>query len=677
MKKIAHKIWDNITPQARLYLVYLTFVMILSVLLRIIFNIWNYKNLISIPFEVVATAFYLGTKFDLRISQVFALPLFLLLFIPKINPLKFKLIEYFFLALMNILFIIFVITYVNDFGFYSYLGARLNASVLKFFETPMISLNMVWESYPVVWICLAMFMIFYAHHRFVKMLINKRNNDVRKFSLKNRLLVNLAFFFLFAISAYGKLSWFPLRWSEAYFSPEPMASKLAVNPIHHFIDTYKYRDKKDYDLAETKKYYDVTADYLGVKEKNTESLNFVREVFGNVTPLKKYNVVMVMMESLSMNKTSLSGNPLDPTPYLKELASESIYFSNHFTPTVATARGVFASIISGPDMTPGSGSSSRNPFIVNQHSVINSFVAHEKYYFLGGSANWGNIRGLFTNNINKIKVFEEGSYSSPRADVWGISDIDLFVEANAVLKNSKKPFFAFIQTASFHRPFTIPENNYGFVKKHVEKTELDKYGFDSLEEYNSMRFMDHSLKHFIKIAKQSGYYDNTLFVIYGDHGIPTQKSIHMSEGHIKHGLTDYHVPLLFHAPKVLAPKVEIKIASQVDIVPTIASFMGIPYKIQTLGRNLFDEDYDNKRFAFVYAWYANPLKFGLLSDEYYYINNAGKGAMYKYKDADYFTDQAEANPEMYKKMQETAQGILESSRYIMYFNTIGQDKKSL
>ena len=77
---------------------------------------------------------------------------------------------------------------------------------------------------------------------------------------------------------------------------------------------------------------------------------------------------------------------------------------------------------------------SRNPYIVDQHSIINSFKNHQKYYFLGGSASWGNIRGVFSHNIEGLKIFEEGDYDYPKVDVWGISDYDLFQSANDYLK---------------------------------------------------------------------------------------------------------------------------------------------------------------------------------------------------------------------------------------------------
>ena len=122
--------------------------------------------------------------------------------------------------------------------------------------------------------------------------------------------------------------------------------------------------------------------------------------------------------------------------------------------------------------------SSRNPLVVRQHTIINAFKGYDKYYFLGGSANWGEIRGLLLHNIPGLHVFEEGSYSSPRVDVWGISDLNLFEEANKVLRKKKgKPFFAIIQTSGNHKPYTIPDDNRGFKVLAADEDEVVKYGF--------------------------------------------------------------------------------------------------------------------------------------------------------------------------------------------------------
>jgi phosphoglycerol transferase MdoB-like AlkP superfamily enzyme len=645
-----------------------------SIFFRLAFYAWNISTLIETPLSIILRSFYLGLKFDLRVAQIFTVPFLVLCFVPFLRPLKNRRIQLITLGHSHALFLFYIVVYFADFGFYAYLGDRLNASVFNFFDTLDISLDMVWESYPVIRLSILIIFFLYLHNKFLLTIFSHYTHDHEPQKLKTRSLVNVLLFLFFMFSIYGKLSRYPLRWSEAYFSPNPMGSKLAINPLHHLFDTAKYRNKKDYEKERVKAAYPAVAEYLGVSDKNPESLNLLRTYGEKPSSFKGYNVVIIMLESLSYNKTTLSNNPLDPTPFLQDLSKSSVFFNQHFTPTVATARGVFASLISSPDMTPGKGSSSRNPFIVNQHSLVNYFKDYERFYFLGGSANWGNIRGIFSNNIEDIQIFEEGSYSAPVIDVWGISDIDLFLEADSVFQKTNKPFFAFVQTSGFHRPYTIPEDNHGFQLKQASQTELEKYGFTSLEEYNAMRLQDHSLQVFFKQAKKSKYFNKTLFVIYGDHGVSTKLSDHMPTGYVKNDLTSYHVPLLFYAPSILTAKLDTRVVSQVDIMPTVASLLGVPYKIKTIGRDLFDRKYDQARYAFFYSWFADPPKYGLISDDFVFIQHANQSALYRYKDQNHQEDLSQKEPAMFKKMQELTQGIYETSRYMMHYNQRIQEK---
>ena len=213
----------------------------------------------------------------------------------------------------------------------------------------------------------------------------------------------------------------------------------------------------------------------------------------------------------------MSGNPLNSTPYFNKLTSEGIFFDRCFSATFGTARGVFAIITGIPDVQL-SKFSTRNPEAINQHTIINSFEDYSKFYFLGGSSNFNNFEGLI-KNIDGVKIYQDGSYKSPQLNVWGISDKNLFLEANDELKKQTKPFFAIIQTADNHRPFSIPEEDKDFEKRVFPPDTLKKYGFESLQEFQSFCYTDYCFKKFIEAAKQQPYFNNTIFVFIGDHGV--------------------------------------------------------------------------------------------------------------------------------------------------------------
>ena len=67
----------------------------------------------------------------------------------------------------------------------------------------------------------------------------------------------------------------------------------------------------------------------------------------------------------------------------------------------------------------------------------------------------------------------------------------------------KKPFFAIIQTADNHRPFSIPEEDTDFERKFVNEDTLKKYGFESLQEFQSFCYTDYCFKKLIEEAKKA------------------------------------------------------------------------------------------------------------------------------------------------------------------------------
>jgi len=97
-----------------------------------------------------------------------------------------------------------------------------------------------------------------------------------------------------------------------------------------------------------------------------------------------------------------------------------------------------------------------------------------------------------------LHIYEEGDYNAPREDVWGVSDIALFEKAHQALSNQKKPFFAFIQTAGNHRPFTIPKDKRGFELAAVDGKALTWTGDVSQAEPVG-RLVDQVMKTFGRI----------------------------------------------------------------------------------------------------------------------------------------------------------------------------------
>ena len=277
---------------------------------------------------------------------------------------------------------------------------------------------------------------------------------------------------------------------------------------------------------------------------------------------------------------------------------------------------MFATLTGTPDVQL-SKFATRNEATVNQRSIINDFEGYEKFYFIGGRSQFNNFSGL-VKNIKGVKIYEEGDFKAPKVNVWGISDKNLFLEANAVMAKQQKPFFSILQTADNHRPFNIPEEDTDFIQKQIPEDSLKKYGFESIKEYNAFAYTDYCFRKFMEAASKETYFENTIFVFVGDHGVEGNAMAMYPKAWTEQRLAEEHVPLLFYSPALLTPQKRSEAVSQIDVLPTIAGMLIQPYTNSTLGRNLLDSaKAENAAFIIYHA----PGWIGVVNDQYFYRKN--------------------------------------------------------
>lgn len=615
-------------------------------------------------------AFWLGLRFDARVVAGALLPLLALGAIPWLNPFKHTFGRRFWFAFFGLFAAALIVFYTADYLHYRYLGQRLNATALEFLGDAAISFRMAWESYPLVWITLiilASLVVSVAAIRRLHLRAAAAETSPRK-------LVTAAWFvvavFACVISLYGRLGQYPLRWSDAFNLRSAAGASLALNPIESFTSSLNFR-RAGYDIDQVRAHYARMAAYLGVNEPDAARFNFSRTVPAQPSlAARRPNIVLVLCESFSGYKSSMWGNPLDPTPFFHSLTREGVFFDNAHTPHFGTARGVWALITGIPDVSLEE-TASRNPAMVDQHTIINDFDGYEKFYFLGGSSSWANIRGLLTNNIAGLKLYEENSYDSPRIDVWGISDKNLFLEADKVLRTQDKPFFAVIQTADNHRPYTIPEEDLGeFEKVEVADGLLKQSGFESLAELNAFRYTDFAFKKFMEAARTAPYFENTIFVFIGDHGIGGDAGKMFPPSWTENHLTRFHVPLLFYGPKLLAPQRVHSAASMVDVLPTIAGMAGIRYRNTALGRDLLQrQPIDDGAGNIAFIMDHNDKTTGVIRGPYYGVQRIG-GEQHALVWADFASPPPHEAPDAGTQAvyRTEAEAFYETARYLLLHN---------
>ncbi len=601
-----------------IFSVMLFFFIILTIYRFIFF--FHYRG-VDRPFS--GSSFILGMRFDGKFIAMTGLGILLLCAIPFLNPFKKPAAIRFWNTLLSVLFLITLIFLGADFYHYDYLKQRLNASVLNYLQDAGISFSMMMESYPIIKISIALILLLlvfvYWHKRTIK-----RIAATETAAKKNKLTVfyYLAFVLCLGALSFGKLGQFPLRWSDAFVFADDFKASTALNPFQSFFSTLSFKNS-GYDKKKVKEYYPLMASYLGVQNPDENNFNFERRINPTDTFIKKPNIVLVICESFSAYKSSMYGNPLNTTPYFNELCNKGIFFDRCFTPAYGTARGVWATVTGIPDVESPT-TASRNPNIVDQHTIINDFRGYDKMYFLGGNPTWANIQGLLSNNITGLRIYAQDDFKAKKVDVWGISDKNLFLEANNILKEKTSPFFAIIQTADNHRPYTIPsEDKETFKLMNFSEEELKKNGFENNDELNAFRYTDFCFSKFMEAARKESYFDNTIFVFIGDHGIRGNAADLFPKAWTDEWLTSEHVPLLFYSPKLFPAGRVHQVSSQVDVLPSIAGLAKVAYRNNTFGRNLFDTVSATNRYAFIIDHDVRSI--GLVSDEYYYTRNMKTG----------------------------------------------------
>ncbi|KAF0099594.1 MAG: sulfatase family protein [bacterium] len=635
-----------------------------------------------VPTADVLNTISIGLRFDLRVAILLMIIPGLLLVLPWINALRIKWLRYamrvyFVLALLAMLLIA-----AFDFGHYQYLGTRLNATVFRFLGNAEISADMLWQSYPVIKIAFGIILgaaVFALLFLWLEKITLDRNEvrigwPARVFSAV--IVLPLMFFgILGRVTDINLENPVPLRWSDAYYTGNQQIGSLGIHPVIFLYETSRARHDS-YDIEQVRKHYDVVANYLGVTNKDSAGLNYDRFVPlqpHRINAEQKPNIIFVFLESLGASRVGIYGNPLKPTPVLDDIGANSLRMEHLYVPVTGTAETVWAVTTGMPDASRGK-SATRNPLIIRQQVVINALTEYTKIYAIGGSARWANMNALIKHSIPDITLYEEGYWKSRNVDVWGISDLNLFKETDHILRAlpKNKPFYALIQTAGNHEPFTIPHDSDDFVAESRSEEELRQAGFRSAQQYNAVRLLDYSVGRFMKLAKEGGYFDNTIFVFFGDHNNRISTLPFLPPAFEQLELESLHVPAFIYSPRHIKPRVISEVASLVDLIPTVVSLVGVEYLNTTMGRDILQRAPEGTRAApTTFREGTFPLIGAVTKDFLAQMNADGtESRLHDIRSDKPLENVAAQYPEEAQRLSELARGLQETARYMLFHNRV-------
>ncbi len=300
-------------------------------------------------------------------------------------------------------------------------------------------------------------------------------------------------------------------------------------------------------------------------------------------PEQRPNVVLIMVESLSAEYLGTFGNQEGLTPNLDRLASQGLLFKNFYATGTRTVRGMEAVTLSEPP-TPGQAIVRRPD---NDHLFSMGFLfrqhGYDTKFLYGGYGYFDNMNAFFGGN--GFKTIDRSDLASDEitfANIWGVCDEDLFRRATKEFDASHvqgKPFLGYLMTTSNHRPFTYPDGKVD-IPSHTGR-------------FGGVKYTDYAINRFIEGARQHPWFKNTIFIIVADHCAGSAGSQELP-------VHRYHIPLIFYAPGLITPGVNTKLASQIDVVPTLLGLLHWRYETKLFGQDILRPDFTPRAFISTY-----------------------------------------------------------------------------
>jgi phosphoglycerol transferase MdoB-like AlkP superfamily enzyme len=556
-----------------------------------------------------------GLNFDIVITCYFIAPFLVFVFIknqlPAFNTKGYGIFKWY----LRIIFTICFLICAADIPFYKQFGGHLNKGFLVWTESPgfvlqLIFSNIMYFGYLVLFILLTIFFYKRTNKIFASIHNTKQETTRRSISIPLFLLIGL-FTFIGIRGRTARKS--PIRIGTAFFSEHVFFNQLGLNPCFVFFHSVMERNKEYTFLSDeySEASFKNALQDIASKKEYTVNANNERVYTFDSLP-KKYNVVVVLMESMSITKMGYYGCE-HLTSRFDSLVSKGVFFDHFYSAGIHTFNGLFST-------------ETGFPAIMNEHPLNNynqkAFKGiaywlkqngYTNYFFTSHDPQFDNMEGFFKFN-QFDQIYSQIDYPAEKAiGPLGVPDHYLFDYAlqkiTAHANEKKTPFFSYILTSSNHGPWDIPDD---IAYKPSAKEKQDR----------ATQYADWSIGNFMEQAKKQTWYSNTVFIFVADHGGNLGHTYSMP-------LSFNHIPCLFYMPSQLKADTISSVGGQIDVMPTLLSFLKMPFKNTSMGIDLMKETRP-------YMYFTADSKIGCINNTYYHIDllDEQKELLYQYKDLD-------------------------------------------
>ena len=340
---------------------------------------------------------------------------------------------------------------------------------------------------------------------------------------------------------------------------------LAVNLYNSSTEDNSYTSTEEYPLVKKPNIVNVLGEYFDLKEK-------------------KPNIVFIMVEGLGRDFVGEGAEYGGFTPFLDSLSTKSLYWENFLSNTGRTF-GVLPSLLGSlPFGKSGFMELEEYPNKLTLFSVLKNNGYHTSFY-QGTNSSFDKVdRFLKSENVDFVLdksgfgVNYEQQAEDAAGSSWGYPDKELFKKSISLPREENQPRLEVYMTISTHEPFIPPNQEY--YEREVE-TILSKGDFNSRVEnviekndnvFATLLYTDEAIKWFMDAYKSQPNYENTIFIITGDHRlIPIPQ---------RNNISRFHVPLIMYSPMLKTTRKISSVSSHFDVTPSILALLEDSYELK-------------------------------------------------------------------------------------------------
>lgn len=363
--------------------------------------------------------------------------------------------------------------------------------------------------------------------------------------------------------------------------------------ISDIINSFNYNKSAVY-----KEYSEMIIDYNILKEEYEQNYGEIQYDFEGI--LENKNILIVQLESVQEFVAHKTINGREITPNLNKFLDENIEFTNmHMQSYSSTADSEYTMITSTYPMENGM---SFSKYFLNTYDNIFGMFNNKDYYtsyMHGNVASFWN-RGNFYSRMDLNDAVFLDKFENQSEMVSGyLSDELFYKQAVEKIEKQEQPFMTFLVSSSSHTAFDLP----GLEDRNRKITiDVGKYKDTFFGNYlEAMNYADYAFGILIDELKQSGLYEDTAILVFGDHNGLSMYDEEMQDFLIESGSNLTDIDLKLNYTRVLCgmkiPGVEKhiridKVINKLDLKPTFAYLCNLEDGF-SLGTNIFE----NKDFV--------------------------------------------------------------------------------